>query len=1072
MRNLARVATIAVGVLTGCVGDSVEVMNNQLQPVSSQPDASASEPVAAIGTEPDAVSILRDFRSRFTPSTSDAERRLGRIRTNPLASSGRLRAGSGAKIDQIKPEPGVEIHADLADGFELRSQGMIAVVKLDGSLPGRAHIVDGVAVYPAALPGGHVLYNSQKDVIEDFVVLRNSRQNAVEYLVGINDAVKGVRLMGNSVEFLDAVGVPQIRMAPPVIIDSTGAVEAADVDVTDCDINTNPEPFIPPAIVPGSDHCRVTITWDASRLQYPVAVDPSWVYTATGMMVKRAYHSSSPSLNSGQVLVAGGWNEVAGLLSSTEWYFSGSFSTGPQMKRTRSDFTLTLLPTGEFLAAGGYSYSANTDLTTEMLSGGVWQYQSNLNWRAIGHTATYVPSTGQIVILGGYMNYDGTWGPSAACQYRTTGGVWTGCGCGMAYRRAYHSATLTTGNRLVVAAGNGLLWNGTGSPVDLGTTEYFDVSVSAIGCAQAAGTIPARSGHFAGVVGSGVLVAGGTASNDAYLYNQSSNAWSAVAGTITARGFGATATTNSGHLYLIGGTNGSTTSQVVDAFDVYTPSAPWHLVNQLNVPRQYLAASVINDGTSKILVTGGKNGSNAVQTAELLDLSILGTGCSYNTDCRSGFCADSVCCNSLCGASCDACNLSGTVGSCGSVPAGTVPNPSCSGFLCNGSNAACPATCSADSQCAMGYYCSDGSPRVCRAKEAVGVACTRNEVCANSRCIDGFCCDSPCGGECDVCSATLGASANGTCTKISGPGSPTCAPQGYVCRGTTSGCPNTCSTDDHCALGFACVGGTCSRRACSTSATCPSGYYCAVDGYCRKKLADGTASSNPSLCEHGYVVNGFCCNSQCANVCGRCDLLNSEGQCTAVPVGTAPSGTGCNGFACGGGLDCTPSPQCPTTPCLPTHYCTASHTCAPKVISGSCSSDDQCSSGFCVGGICCSSRCDGECRTCTAAGSSGTCTTITIGASCSSLLSDPAATASANYSTTEPSSVFENAQFLYSGAAPTQLNAPTLQLSRERAAILRGRVMTTSGVALANVEVRIRNRPEYGYTRSRADGMW
>ena len=45
-----------------------------------------------------------------------------------------------------------------------------------------------------------------------------------------------------------------------------------------------------------------------------------------------------------------------------------------------------------------------------------------------------------------------------------------------------------------------------------------------------------------------------------------------------------------------------------------------------------------------------------------------------------------------------------------------------------------------------------------------GDPCAADHQCATGHCADGRCCDAACDQPCDVCAATLGASANGTCT--------------------------------------------------------------------------------------------------------------------------------------------------------------------------------------------------------------------------------------------------------------------------------------------------------------------
>jgi hypothetical protein len=72
----------------------------------------------------------------------------------------------------------------------------------------------------------------------------------------------------------------------------------------------------------------------------------------------------------------------------------------------------------------------------------------------------------------------------------------------------------------------------------------------------------------------------------------------------------------------------------------------------------------------------------------------------------SGNCVDGYCCNNACSGSCDACNISGSIGSCTLVSAGSAGNPSCSPYLCNGSSAACPSSCSSDANCVATHFCS------------------------------------------------------------------------------------------------------------------------------------------------------------------------------------------------------------------------------------------------------------------------------------------------------------------------------------------------------------------------------
>src|SRR5215213_1151228 len=50
-----------------------------------------------------------------------------------------------------------------------------------------------------------------------------------------------------------------------------------------------------------------------------------------------------------------------------------------------------------------------------------------------------------------------------------------------------------------------------------------------------------------------------------------------------------------------------------------------------------------------------------------------GERCACTDECGSGFCVDGVCCNSACSGTCQRCDLPGSAGLCGPVPAGMPP---------------------------------------------------------------------------------------------------------------------------------------------------------------------------------------------------------------------------------------------------------------------------------------------------------------------------------------------------------------------------------------------------------------
>lgn len=86
-----------------------------------------------------------------------------------------------------------------------------------------------------------------------------------------------------------------------------------------------------------------------------------------------------------------------------------------------------------------------------------------------------------------------------------------------------------------------------------------------------------------------------------------------------------------------------------------------------------------------------------------------------------------------------------------------------------------------------------------------------------------------------------------------------------------------------------------------------------------------------------------------------------------------------------------------------------------------------------------------------------------------SLPPDPA-TVATPLATTAVTSFGDSTAFLYTGANPIQSGVAAGTIQRDFAAVVRGTVTTRTGQPLPNVRVSIKDRPEFGQTRSRANG--
>jgi hypothetical protein len=140
-----------------------------------------------------------------------------------------------------------------------------------------------------------------------------------------------------------------------------------------------------------------------------------------------------------------------------------------------------------------------------------------------------------------------------------------------------------------------------------------------------------------------------------------------------------------------------------------------------------------------------------------------GDGCTMDVQCVSGNCTDDVCCDKPCKGQCEACSLTGSVGTCTTLTSGL---PVGGRAACAGAGTPCGGTCTGQSATACTY---PGNTVIC-----------------------GAACDGQCNGA-------------GTCSSVAGG---TC-PNGLACGG--SGCKTMCVNNQDCQPNFMCVAPNCAR---------------------------------------------------------------------------------------------------------------------------------------------------------------------------------------------------------------------------------------------------------------------
>lgn len=173
---------------------------------------------------------------------------------------------------------------------------------------------------------------------------------------------------------------------------------------------------------------------------------------------------------------------------------------------------------------------------------------------------------------------------------------------------------------------------------------------------------------------------------------------------------------------------------------------------------------------------------------------------------------------------------------------------------------------------------------------ALGEPCLGEFECASRHCVDGVCCNRACDGDCEACSASEGASADGACTVLGASticraaagacdlaeacdgSSPTCPPDAPAPDGTA------CDDDVACNGAEVCMGGACSAATpleCAPPSSCMTGSCIEPDGCVWTPIAGCCTSARE--CDDGDAETiDECVDAMC--------------RWTRVDAGTEPQG--------------------------------------------------------------------------------------------------------------------------------------------------------------------------------------
>lgn len=476
------------------------------------------------------------------------------------------------------------------------------------------------------------------------------------------------------------------------------------------------------------------------------------------------------------VLLAGGTAPPLNQPTNTAYVYSftglvGSPSTAvtsalallpATMASSRTAHTATLLGSGKVLLAGGFVLAGgalqalqnaeifdpagNTFGPITTAGGGIATMTGQRGY----HTATLLPS-GRVMIVGGLNKTVGGTASSTVDFYSDGQGGVTGfvvqlIPVNLATGRAGHSATLLTNGDVVVAGG--FLTGGSATA----TVEVFSAAAQTFSALTTPAPMVARGDHAALLVNAGVATSAGKTV--------------LVTGGANASGTGAQATANAQILLRNNGESCTQDDECLSGHCADAAPGAGKMCCDTSCDQVCYACSAAGKGSGldgtcgyasgttvlgwkcvpttgqEVEILQGCDGQGNVipfQTNKCVPNRCNGDRCGTDCPCSdAGFCSDAAV---EAGPDEDAGMDAGAGGAApdagGGGSGGTGGGTGGSG---GGADAGSPPDAGAP---ASGLHCEDRKPE--------GVACTRGNECNSGACVDGYCCNVQCTGQCEAC---------------------------------------------------------------------------------------------------------------------------------------------------------------------------------------------------------------------------------------------------------------------------------------------------------------------------------
>lgn len=779
--------------------------------------------------EPGPDPVIESFRARALPFTPSASGFSAGAATLPGRASDGVRVG------------GITLHDDALGTAA-------AVVDRRGVVYRNAHAesiwlamgsgVEELRVlrYPQRVSTARWRFDADARVVGDHIEVGDVRCAAI-VAIDARGIRRPVELQPLNAREIEAT-VRTDDLTFPVVIDplwtTTSAMTSthwshASVLLTTGDVIISPASY---RGVGPLDPYGQTQLWDSKTATFSL-LSPSSLHPSGGIA----------ALPGGRALLFGGWATpwTAGVLSTAEIFdvSTKTWAATGSMSQARREMGVARLASGVVLSAGGRTFDDTSPAVTitEAFnpSTGTWALRApmkNARWAP----AVAVLSTGKVLVVGGLTQ---TGMSSASELYDPATDTWSDAGVAPSDGISFPMVPVSLpGGRAIVTGKFAYVF-------DSATNAWKATASPTVGGSNAAAALLSNGL----VLVAGGQVDGGGTTSAAELWDPSSGLWTATSPMGGQRLDHRATLLPDGRVLITGGRLGVTP---LSTAELYSPLSNGEkcasgiecrsgicvdaVCCDAKCAEPCRACTVAGSLGTCSPVTGSPVGARTCApfktcTAGACDMTCKadvdcaletycggactprkpnGATCARPRECTSNFCADGVCCNSGCGNVCEACDATGSVGTCTAI---------------KGAPHGARAKCDLGTGVCSARACDGTIVATCSAFSAAAGAPCKTAACAESRFFKASTCDGA-----------------GACKDDEGT---SCTP--FNC--STAGCKTTCANNDDCATGFACRAGKCEQG----SARCTS------DGKGSIGL-DGVVTS----------CKGFLCGpaGTCLNACG------------------------------------------------------------------------------------------------------------------------------------------------------------------------------------------------------------